>query len=178
MRKLLFILVLITLPLAGTAQENDPWVGTWTSESYRDWDPDNQNNSDELVYTDYKLIIRITKNGDSYNVRAKTLKVKDPSYSFYHDPFTVKRLAGNSMWLESYAKKVPFTVDYGYGPKIDSYSDNTYYYKLTLNNGVLHYSYYKVYSVEYDPNMRYRKEETLNTRDIRSSELNLYNDDW
>ncbi len=173
-----FLLILIVLSLSFTcmAQDQDPWVGTWSSASYRDldWEDD----SDEPVYTDYKLVIRITKNGDQYNVRAKTIKVKDPSYSNYHSPLTITRRAGNTMWLESYVKKVPFTVDYGRGAYIESYSDNTYYYKLTLKDGILHYSYYKIYSKEYDRNMNYKGDETLNTSDMRGANLELFNDDW
>lgn len=183
MKRYLFLFFAVMCSLTSMTQEQDPWIGTWTSESYRDMDweespKDSEGDFVDIIKTDYKLVIRITKKGDSYNVRAKTIKVKDPAYSLYHDPLTVRRIAGNTMWLESYRKKVPFTVDRGYGPKIDSYSDNTYYYKITLNNGVLHYSYYKVYSVDYDANMRYKGEETLNARDFNGAELDLYNDDW
>ena len=184
MRQRLFILAIVALlSILSFAQDHDPWVGTWTSESYRDMDwekspKDSEGTYQEIINSDYKLVIRITKNGDQYNVRAKTIKVNDPNYSLYHRPFTIKRKVGNTMWLESYVKKDPFTVDYGNGPFIESYSDNTYYYKLTLNNGVLHYSYYKVYSIEYDRNMNYKGEETLNASDLRGSNLDLFCDDW
>ena len=73
------------------AQDQDPWVGTWTSESYTDMDRENSPKDSEgicteIIKTDYKLVIRITKNGDQYNVRAKTIKVKAPTYSSYHRP--------------------------------------------------------------------------------------------
>lgn len=182
-RRFILTLIIATLSLTCVAQDQDPWVGTWTSESYTDMDwenspKDSEGTFTEIINTDYKLVIRITKSGDQYNVRAKTIKVKDPSYSSYHRPLTIKRIAGDTMWLESYIKKDPFTVDYGNGPFIKSYSDNTYYYKLTLNNGTLHYSYYKVYSVEYDKNMNYKGEETLNASDWRGHDLDLFNDDW
>lgn len=186
MKKNIVISVLALLCLTtAMAQEQDPWVGTWTSESYTDMDwenspKDSEGTSTEIINTDYKLVIRITKSGDQYNVRAKTIKVKDPNYSSYHKPFTIKRISGNTMWLESYVKKLPFTVDYGKGPFVESYSDNTYYYKLTLNNGILHYSFYKYHSVDYDKNMRYKGEEDYDASvySPRGSELDLFNDDW
>ena len=177
------MLIVALLSIKCLAQEQDPWVGTWTSESYSDMDwekspKDSEGTYQEIINTDYKLVIRITKNGDKYNVRAKTIKVNDPNYSSYHRPYTVKRIAGNTMWLESYVKKSPFTVDYGNGPFVQSYSDNTYFSKLTLNEGILHYSYYKVHSVEYDRNMNYTGENTMNATGGRGNDLDLYNDDW
>lgn len=167
-----FLLLCLTTAMA---QEQDPWVGTWTSESYRGWDWDDD--SDDPVYTDYKLIIRITKNGEEYSVRAKTIMVKNPNRTVYHKPLTLQRMTANTMWLESYEKKSPFTVDYGNGPYIKSYSDNTYFYKITLGDGTLHYSYYKVHSIEYDRNMNYMGENTM-VPDIRGNSLDLFNDDW
>ena len=86
-------------------------------------------------------------------------------------------MSGNTMWLESYIKKEPFRVN----GVIDEYSDITYYYKLTLNNGTLHYSFYKYHSVDYDRNMRYKGESDYDASVLfRSigSELDLFNDDW
>jgi len=180
-KKYLLTLIVLLFSVTCIAQEQDPWVGTWTSESYSDidWKASKETGDDgPMVYASYKFVVRITKNGDKYNVRAKTIRPDDPNYSSYHLPFTIKRMAGNTMWLESYVKKDPFTVDYGKGPFIESYSDNTYYYKLTLNNGTLHYSYYKVHSIDYDKNMNYKGEETMNTSDFRGSNLDLFNDDW
>ena len=122
-----------------------------------------------VLYTDDSLPLYL---------RAKTIKVNDPNYASYHKPLTITRMDDNNMWLESYVKKMPFTVNYGNGPYIESYSDNTYYYRLTLNNGTLHYSYYKVHSVEYDRNMRYKKTDTMDVAGMRGSELDLFNDDW
>lgn len=119
---ILFLYLLWGLSVA-TAQSQDPWVGTWTSERYTDMDwknssKDSERTFTEIINTDYKLVIRITKSGDQYNVRAKTIKVKDPCYSSYHKPFTIKRIYGNTMWLESYVKKDPFRVN----GVIDEYS--------------------------------------------------------
>ena len=183
-QRFLLTLIVQLFSFSCIAQNQDPWVGTWTSESYTDMDwenspKDSEGTFTEIVNTDYKLVIRITKNGDKYNIRAKTIKVKDPNYSSYHRPFTIKRIAGKTMWLESYVKKDPFTVDYGNGPFIKSYSDITYYYKLTLNNGTLHYSFYKFHSIDYDRNMNYIGEEDNNASLFgRGTELDLFNDDW
>lgn len=179
-RKQLFVfLLLIIVAIESMAQEQDPWVGTWTSESYTDMDWENSpKNSEgsyqEIINTDYKLVIRITKSENQYNVRAKTIKVKDPTWANYHSTYTVTHVNNNTIWLESYKKKDPFTVN----GHIDSYSDVTLYTKLSLNNGILHYSYYKVYSVEYDRNMRYKGEETMDVSNWKGHSLDLFNDDW
>ncbi len=182
--RFLFMLTIAMLSMKSVAQEEqDPWVGTWTSVSYRDMDfenspKDSEGTYQEIIQTDYKLVIRITKKNNEYNVRAKTIKVNDPNYSSYHRPLTIKRMAGNTIWLESYVKKMPFTVNYGNGPFVESYSDVTYFYKLTLNDGTMHYSHYKMHSVEYDRNMNYKEEETTNVSDMRGHDLDLFNDDW
>ena len=184
MKKVIILFLYLLWGLsAATAQSQDPWVGTWTSESWSDMDWENSpKDSDgtysEIIKTDYKLVIRITKHGDQYNVRAKTIKVKDPSYSSYHKPLTITKMTDNCMWLESCVNKDPFTVDYGNGTFIESYSDNTAFFKLSLNSGILHYSFYKIYSKEYDKNMRYKGEETYNTLDAPGHNLDLFNDDW
>lgn len=161
------------------AQEQDPWVGTWTSESYSDMDWENSPKDSEGTYqsiinTDYKLIIRITKNANQYNVRAKTIKVNDSNYSSYHNAYTVTNVDQNTMWLEQFIEKKPF---YSNGV-IDEYSDMTKYTKLSLNNGVLHYSYYKLHVVDYDKNKRYKGEKTYYEFFGAGAELNLFNDDW
>lgn len=161
------------------AQSSDPWIGTWTSESYRDTDWDNSPKDSEGTYTDiieadYKVVVRITKVGDQYTVRAKIIKVNDPNYSNYHYPLEVKRIEGNTMWLESFVSKKPFTVN----GKIDEYSDITYYYKLTLNNGVLHYLYYKCHSVDYDRRMNYRGQNEWDVSTRTGNNLQMFNDDW
>lgn len=180
MKKNIVISVLALLCLTtAMAQEQDPWVGTWTSESYSDMDwenspKDSEGTYQEIIRTDYKLVIRITKNGNQYNVRAKTIKVKDSSYSSYHSPYTVKRVEGNTMWLESYKKKDPFKVN----GQIDSYSDVTHYTMLTIENGILHYSYYKFHSIKYDKYMRYKGEDSTDCSTWVGCDLNLFNDDW
>lgn len=178
-QRFLLTLIVTVFSLTCVAQDQDPWVGTWTSESYTDMDwenspKDSEGTFTEIINTDYKLVIRITKSDDQYNVRAKTIKVKDPTYSSYRRPFTIKRMAGNTMWLESYVKKDPFRVN----GVIDEYSDITYYFKLTLKDGILHYSYYKFHSVDYDRNMNYKGEGTTNVSDWTGHDLDLFNDDW
>ena len=153
------------------AQEQDPWVGTWTSESYRDVDWIATEKTETVVWASFKLVVRITKSGDQYNIRAKTIRPDDPNYSIYRLPFTIKRMVGNTILLESYEKKVRVTDDW--------YYDITYYYKLTLKDGTLHYSFYKQHSVDYDRNMRYKGEKDNDVSEYRRvSELDLFNDDW
>lgn len=180
-RLILFIITLLCF-INVMAQEQDPWVGTWTSESYTDMDwenspRDSEGSFQEIIKTDYKRVIRITKHDNQYSVRAKTIKVSDPTYSSYHKSLKITRVEDNTIWLQSFVSKLPFTVDYGYGTFIESYSDVTYYYKLTLNNGILHYSYYKYHSVDYDRNMRRTGESSENVSGA-GYELDLFNDDW
>lgn len=176
--QLLLILSLFTIP--SVAQEKDPWVGDWTSESYSDidWEASNATKDangtiQQVIRTDYRLIFRITKNGDQYMIRAKTTKVDDPSYIKYRIPIVFKRIVGNTMYLESYIKNEPFRVN----GEIDEYSDLTYYYTLTLDNNVIHYNYYKCHSVNYDTKMRYIGEEDI-FPSSRGDKLNLFNDNW
>lgn len=177
-----FVCLMSLLCLTSTmAQGQDQWVGTWTSESYREIDYENSpKNSEgtfvEIIYTDYKKVFRITKNGEEYLVRGKTIKVNDPNYSSYHRPYTVTSINGNTMWLKSSVTKLPFRVN----GQIDSYSDVTYYYKLTLTNGVLRYTYLRYHSVDYDKNMRFTGEEDYDASiySPRDYDLNLFSDDW
>ena len=183
MKKLLLAAILALAARSAFSQqpyrpEQDPWVGDWTSESYTDVDLDaSPKDSDgtyiDLVYTQFKKVFRITKDGDKYTIRGKTIKIKDPDWTAYHDTYTVTSVTGNMMKFQSFVSKLPFRVN----DRIDSYSDNTYYYSLTRKNGYLHYSYYKCHSVEYDKNMRYKYEEDLNYSTPRE-ELNLFNDNW
>lgn len=182
MKRPLHILLVWLATMSAMAQEKqDPWVGTWTSESYSkiDWKASNatkdcEGTIQELIEADYKLVIRITKNGSEYNVRAKDIKVSDTSDASYHSQYTVKKVEGNAMWLESHKTKDPFYVN----GKVETYSNITYYTKLTLNNGTLHYSYYKYHSVDYDRNMRYKGEDTQDMSNMPGSSLDLFNDDW
>lgn len=123
---------------AATAQSQDPWVGTWTSESYKALDSE----SEGQVYTNFRYVIRILKNEDNYFVRAKTVKVTDPKSAIYNDAYGIEnsqaKLDGNKMLVESRREKIPFYVN----GRIDSYSNTTSYFELTINNGALHCSFY------------------------------------
>ena len=154
------------------AQGADPWVGTWTSESYKDIDWDNSP-GEEIVYASFKRIIRITKNEGEYTVRSKIIKVGDPDYSYYSPAFTIKKVEGNNMWLESYVEKSPFTVN----GKIDSYRDVTHCFKLSLKQGILHYSYEEFHYVEDNSRMIYKEEGTVKVGGAGSN-LDLFTDDW
>lgn len=178
MKKVLLVCVLSILRLAtAMAQDQDPWVGTWTSESYKAVDDD----SDDHSYSDYRYIIKITKNGENYLVRAKTIKVSDPNHAIYHDAYgftqTVKLSDGNSMMIESHREKLPFYVN----GQIDSYSNTISYFNLTLNNGVLHYSFYKYVMESYDKDMRFEYKTTFGLHDESHGpcvERDLFNDNW
>lgn len=77
--------------------------------------------------------------------------------------------------VRAICKKKPFSSN----GQIEEYNDLTYYSKLTLNNGTLHYSYYKYHSIDYDRNMNYKGEEDYNASLLGvGTELDLFNDDW
>ena len=172
MRQITSVLfILFGLLTTAFAQEQDPWVGTWTSESYRDIDWDSPD--DGVVYTTFKRIIRITKSDEGYNVRSKIIKTGDPDYVFYSPAMVVRKVQGSSMWLESYVDKQPFTVN----GKIDSYRDVTHRYKISLSQGVLHYSYYEYYYIEYNRRMVYKEQGVVDVGGA-GAELDLFNDNW
>lgn len=159
------------------AQNQDPWVGTWTSETYKALDDD----SEEPVYTNYRYIIKITKNEGNYLVRAKTVKVSDPNHAIYNDAYgftqIVKLSEGNCMSLESRREKLPFYVN----GKLDSYSNTISYFKLTLNNGILHYSFYKYVVESYSKNMEFEYETIYGPNEKHLGpcvERDMFNDDW
>lgn len=178
MKKILIASILSLLCITtAMAQEQDPWVGTWTSERYKAIDYDSEVHS----YTDYRYIIKITKNEDCYLVRAKTVKVSDPNRAIYHDVYgftlTVKQSEGNSMMLESRREKIPFYVN----GQLDSYSNTISYFKLTLNNGILHYSFYKYIVESYNKKMEYEYKKTFGLYENYPGpcvERVLFNDDW
>lgn len=180
MRPLLLELLLsIVCSFPAFAQENDPWIGTWTSESYSDMDWENSpKDSDgtytEIIRSDYKRVIRITSDGENYSVRMKVVKVKDSDDVSYCPPMEVIRVDGNTMFLESRREKQPF---YSNGT-IEEYSDITYYYTLSLKQGTIHFRHSKFVSVNYTRNMRYKDTETFECLTFAGNDLYLFNDEW
>ena len=178
MRKVILLsLSLFLWVLAATAQSQDPWVGTWTSESYKALDRELGGE----VYTYFRYVIRISKNGDNYFVRAKTIKAADPKSAIYNDAYGIKKtqakLDGNRMIVVSHRDKIPF---YANG-QIESYSNTTSYFELTINNGVLHCSFYKYVVENYNKDMRYESTDTFGLHEQYSGpcvERDLFNDDW
>lgn len=178
MKKLIFFVLILgmnSMPLM--AQEQDPWVGTWSSESYKDLDSE----SEGLIYSYYRYIIKITKNENGYFVRAKTVKVSDPQSAIYNDAYGIKQFVketkNNTMTLETRREKIPFYVD----GQLDSYSNTTSYFKLTLNNGVLHFSLYRFVIDSYDRKMQYEYTTTYGIHEQYSGpciERDLFNDEW
>lgn len=169
MRKIVFLTFLCFLNIPSIfAQNQDPWVGDWTSETYTYID-------ENVIESEYRLIIRITKNGDSYSVRGKTIKVGDSEYIRYFPRLTVTRIESNTMWLQASESQRPFVSN----GEIDTYSDVTWYYTLTLENGALHYVHYRTHSVRYDRYMRYKNEEEWDPSTWKDGHnLMLYNDNW
>lgn len=81
------------------------------------------------------------------------------------------------MLLESRREKLPFYVN----GKLDSYSNTTSYFKLTLNNGILHYSFYKYVVESYSKNMRFEYKTTYGPYEEHLGpcvERDMFNDDW
>lgn len=173
-RILSLALLLMFIETIAFAQEQDPWVGEWTSEAYTDIDWE-RTPEDDIKYTSFKKILKITKHGDTYMVRSKTIKVDDPSYVSYGLPMTIYSLEDNTMELRSYLEKEPFYVN----GEVDEYKDITYYYRLTNVDGVLYFHFYKYYSVNYNRYMRYTDEKDHYVPSTNSSSnLRLFNDNW
>lgn len=178
MKKVIILSLCLLCGLSvATAQSQDPWVGTWTSESYKALDSE----SEGQEYTNYRYVIRISKNGDNYFVRAKTIKVADPESAIYNDAYGIKnsqaKIDGNRMLVESRREKIPFYVN----GRVDSYSNTTSYFELTINNGTLHCSFYKYVVESYDKNMRYEYTDTFGLHEQYPGpcvERDLFNDDW
>ncbi len=178
MRRVIILFLFLLWGISSAiAQSQDPWVGTWTSESYKALDSE----SEGLVYTNFRYVIRISKNGDNYFVRAKTIKVDDPKSAIYDDAYGIKysqaKIDGNRMLVESRREKIPFYVN----GRVDSYSNTTSYFELTINNGTLHCSFYKYVFESYDKNMRYKCTHTFGMHEQYSGpciERDLFNDDW
>lgn len=178
MKKRILACVLLLLGVLNImAQSQDPWIGTWTSESFKALDIESYGN----VYIDYRYVIRITKNEDGYFVRAKTIKVSDPKSAIYNDAYSIKnsqaKLDNNRMLIESHRNKIPFYVD----GQIYSYSNTTSYFELTILNGVLHCSFYKYVVESYDKNMKYEYTNSFGLHEQHSGpcvERDLYNDEW
>lgn len=176
-KRILVCFLLLLEVIVIMAQSQDPWIGTWTSESFKALDIE----SDGNVYIDYRYVIKITKSDDGYFVRAKTIKVSDPKSAIYNDAYGIKnspgRIEGNSMFIESRRDKIPSYVN----GRIDSYSNTTSYFKLTMKNGVLHCSFYKYVVESYDKNMRYEYTNTSGLHEQYTGpcvERDLYNDEW
>lgn len=154
------------------AQEQDPWVGTWTSGIFQEHDYDSKSYSD---YTDYRYVIRITKNGDNYRVRSKLVKVSDPNKAFYNLYCTfnqiVKQTNEKYMLFETYDETIVSK----------SLLKTRSYYKLSLNNEVLQISFYKEVTDHFDENGRYKCTTTYGLNERYRGYCfvrDLYNDDW
>ena len=181
MKKTILLTLLFGIITANCfAQEQDPWVGEWTSEAYTDIDwerspKDSYGNYESIKHTSFKKILKITKHGDTYIVRSKTIKVNDPSYVSYGLPMTVYSIVGNTMELRSYIEKDPNKEN----GKVDSYSDYTYYCKITQNNGVLNYCHYRMHIDKYALSMRYiGGEDDFDVSSMPGNKLRLFNDNW
>ena len=175
---LLLVAILLSSLTFVSAQEQDPWVGDWTSESFSDidWEASKAKKDADapLIYTNYRLIIRITKNGDTYSIRGKRIKVKDRDYSYYLPHLTITEIEGNKMWINAFQSKEPFRVN----GEIEEYEDITWYFRLTLENGGLHYAFYRIKCVSYDRNMRYIDTKDWDCSTDNNHDLMLYNDNW
>lgn len=183
------ITLLMTILIASAsmtfAQDNDPWVGTWTSEGYTDvdckrtYDPSNMDydGSVKAVYkTTKKLVIRITQNGGNYLIRTKVVNQNDPNDVSYGWECHVTKVSGNTIFYETQLNKDPQENN----GRITEYLNLTYYYKLTITNGTLKFDLYNFKCITYDSGMRFVKEENDNSwiNKTPGSHLTLFNDDW
>lgn len=170
---LLLFLLWMTITCA-RAQEQDPWVGTWTSESFDSYIEESDS------YCKCKQLLRINKSEEGYYVRGKIINQMDPNDVKYCGVYTVTGIEGNTMLIREFVKQKPlYIVDANEERVIDEYNDITYYYKLTLRNGVLHSLYYGVEWVCYDKEMNYKKTKPFfQVSPHFQVERVFYNDEW
>ena len=126
---LLLLLLWMTITCA-RAQEQDPWVGTWTSENFLIFNGDRN----ERV----RDVLRITKGAEGYLVRGKRIYINYPNWVEHHKAYTVTKVEGKTMYL----RQVPIWEPVDYNPL--EFADVTYFYKLTLRSDeTLHYMCYR-----------------------------------
>ena len=125
------------------AQEQDPWVGTWTSEPFRAVNSHAYESKKGVIYSNYKYIIRITKSNNEYFVRKKMVNLEDSDDVYYSSEITITSIKGNTMWIES-------SHTYTYSDKADIIERKiTNQKKLELRQGgVMKYSYYNNHNRE------------------------------
>ena len=149
------------------SQVSDPWIGTWTSESY--WDTDwGKDNPHEVPKVKRRLVLRITKEDAQYVVRQKSFIIDNPDDYVYRPLMTVTKVDENVMYLQSTQRDDSDKKDI---------IDITSYYKLTKNSGIIHYSHYLSHIIRYDESMRIKEEVRLEGGN-EGDELDMYNDDW
>lgn len=151
------------------AQGEDPWVGTWTSESIRMVNISATEKADGVIYSNYKYVIRITKRDGEYYVRKKSVNTDDPGNVVYDDDISVTYVNGNTMWIET---QLSFTFD-------NTHRTITHQKKLTLHKGRMKYSWYNNHIVD-----RNRQTGSVKAEDEALDQsnkifcVNLFNDDW
>lgn len=173
MKNLLITLVALLCFMTNiNAQEKDPWVGTWTSESFETVRVLKETRSHK--HTTSKHVIKITKTENGYYVRKKTIDLEDSNHTFYEN-VTSADVEGNTMWIQtSYSTPFPNPAD-----KKEIRTRN--YMKLELQGGgVIKYSYYYQLYQEYDTDRGIVIKECEYNIDQSNTMncCNLFNDDW
>lgn len=166
---LLMLLLWMTITCAWAQEEQDPWVGTWTSESFRTINTNATKESDEVVYSTYKYIIRITKEENKYYIRMKRINT-DISNDVSYDDVTITSIQKNTIYIETY-------VTYTYNGKEIRIANQK---KLVLKGGgVINYVWYNQHVQEYDTCSRMIVKEYDDTIEQSAFTcLNFFNDNW
>lgn len=140
--KILLLLLLWMTITCARAQEQDPWVGTWTSESFIiDYGERQERVRD---------VLRITKGAEGYLVRGKRIKLNDPNWVDHHKAYTVTGVEGKTIYLRQAPQgALVYPTDW---------VNVTYFYKLTLRSDeTLHYLNYRCEYMDRDGNNKTRK---------------------
>lgn len=163
------ILLVWLITMGAMAQEQDPWVGTWTSENFRMVNTRATEEAGEVIYSNYKYIIRISKQDGEYYVRKKSVNLDDPGNVVYDDDISVISVTGNTMWIET---SLSFSFD-------NTDRTITHQKKIIIHQGGMKYSWYNNHIVDRD-----RHSGIVKTKDEALDQskkmccINLFNDDW
>lgn len=179
MKKIIVLTSLCLLGLNISYAQDCKICGTWigTYNSYYVNNPRTATSSAEN-YGTWKMYIRVTKNGDTYNIRIKREIVDINRVIYDDDDIQILEADDRSIYWMTTNSPSP---NYDGNDRITDYSSNEIYYSLTYNNGHVHFLMEKAIVVEYDRNLNItrRWDEGWGTTLKRPIyyDLNLYNED-
>lgn len=169
--KTLVLLLMCISSAMAFAQDNDPWVGTWEGVETITV-PDK--NSDGYIDFQKKIVVRISKYGDTYGVRVKEISVSNPSDMKYWNDCKVTYSDNSTIKYQSYIQtSYDWDSTYKNGSKVYS-AVYTWVVSALYSNGRI--TLEKFIHTDYkDKNGSF-----IGTQDTRPKKLSLYKQesDW